>query len=114
MKTLRSTDLIARLGGEEFGALLPGADIASAYVVAERIRVGFTNAARSIAAISVDATVSAGIARAGKHSTIDGLITRADAALYRAKTLGRNRVEIDAPEQPAEPVIPAFHTRQVA
>jgi PleD family two-component response regulator len=46
LKTLRGSDLIGRLGGEEFGALLPGASIGAAYVAAERIRVAFAAACK--------------------------------------------------------------------
>jgi diguanylate cyclase (GGDEF)-like protein len=95
-RTLRSHDLIGRLGGEEFGALLPGASIGAAYVAAERIRVAFTNACRKIGDRAIDATVSAGIAQAHSNSTLDSLIQAADLALYRAKVEGRNRVEVEA------------------
>ncbi|CAN5245477.1 GGDEF domain-containing protein [soil metagenome] len=96
-KTLRATDLIGRLGGEEFATLLPGADTASAHAVAERIRLAFTNTCRTLGPASIVATVSAGIARADDaRATVDALLQGADAALYRAKTRGRNRVEIEA------------------
>jgi diguanylate cyclase (GGDEF)-like protein len=92
MRMLRTSDLIARLGGEEFAALLPGAGVDAAYVVAERIRVAFSAACRSIGPFT--ATVSAGVALADSESTVQSLIRAADEALYRAKTKGRDRVEI--------------------
>lgn len=96
MKTLRGADLIGRLGGEEFGALLSGATIGAAYVAAERIRVAFAAACRKRGEMAIDATVSAGIAEAHSTSTFDALLQAADLALYRAKMQGRNRVEVEA------------------
>jgi diguanylate cyclase (GGDEF)-like protein len=97
-RTLRRSDLVGRLGGEEFGALLPGASIGAAYVSAERIRVAFANACRKIGDSAINATVSAGIAQAHSNSTLDSLIQAADLALYRAKVQGRDRVEVEAAE----------------
>ena len=114
LRTLRSTDLIGRLGGEEFGAVLPCADLNSAIAVAERIRHAFNLACRSIGALKIEATVSAGVARADKYATVDTLLKHADAALYRAKTHGRNRVEVDSPADPLPTSVPAFPARQVA
>lgn len=93
-KTLRATDLIGRLGGEEFAVLLPGASVAAAFVAAERIRAGFSAACGDINGLAVDATVSAGVAQAHPRSTLDVLLKAADAALYRAKKNGRDRVEV--------------------
>ncbi|MEX2318690.1 MAG: GGDEF domain-containing protein, partial [Bauldia sp.] len=98
MKTLRGSDMIGRLGGEEFGALLPGASIGAAYVAAERIRVAFASACRQMGDKAINATVSAGIAQAHSNSTLDALIQAADLALYRAKIQGRDRVEVEAGE----------------
>jgi len=94
LKTLRSSDLIGRLGGEEFGALLPGASVGAAYVAAERIRTAFAEACSHYANGAIRATVSAGIAEAQAGSTLDSLVQAADLALYRAKLQGRNRVEV--------------------
>jgi diguanylate cyclase (GGDEF)-like protein len=94
LKTLRTSDLIGRLGGEEFGALLPGASIGAAYVAAERIRVAFAAACGKVGGLAIQATVSAGIAQAHPRSTLDSLIQAADLALYRAKIQGRDRVEV--------------------
>jgi len=94
LKTLRSSDLIGRLGGEEFGALLPGASVGAAYVAAERIRSAFAEACSHYANGTIRATVSAGIAEAQTGSTLDSLVQAADLALYRAKLQGRNRVEV--------------------
>jgi diguanylate cyclase (GGDEF)-like protein len=103
LKTLRSSDLIGRLGGEEFGAILPGASVGAAYVAAERIRVAFAEACGSLHDGMIKATVSAGIAQAQTGSTLDSLVQAADLALYRAKLQGRNRVEVaEKNDPPAE------------
>ncbi len=109
-KMLRATDLIGRLGGEEFAAMLPGAGMEPAYLVAERTRVAFTSACTSIGDFT--ATVSAGVASLDRDATVDSLIKAADDALYRAKTNGRDRVELAPP--PHTPAAPVFIEQQVA
>lgn len=105
LKTLRGSDLIGRLGGEEFGALLPGASLGAAYVAAERIRAAFTAACEKMDSRAIPATVSAGIAQAQPNSTLDTLVQSADLALYRAKMQGRDRVEVSGArnDQPMSP-----------
>lgn len=91
---VRTTDVVGRLGGEEFVAVLPN-EIADAVVVAERIRTVFAAAAVEVGGYRMDATVSIGAATAlGSETNIRALTERADAALYCAKRNGRNRVEI--------------------
>ena len=116
MKTLRSSDLIGRLGGEEFGAVLPGASVGAAYVAAERIRVAFAEACAQVGDGTIRATVSAGIAAAQAGSTLDSLVQAADLALYRAKLQGRDRVEVGiAPEaSETEVLASAAPSRKVA
>ena len=89
---LRGTDLLARWGGEEFIALLPHTHLAEALQVAERLRE--TLAASPIASSSgpVPATLSGGVAQWQSGETLDAMLSRADAALYRAKQEGRNRI----------------------
>jgi diguanylate cyclase (GGDEF)-like protein len=91
---LKSTDVIGRVGGEEFAALLPDADMDGAARAAERVRQAFEDAARVIEGTDVGATVSVG---AVTGETIDSslhlLIERADVALYAAKEAGRNCVK---------------------
>lgn len=113
-KMLRSTDLIGRIGGEEFAVMLPGAGIEAAYLVAERTRIAFTTACTGIGDFT--ATLSAGVARADASSTVDSLLKAADEALYRAKSNGRNRVELAPREIRTEVVRPqlAFIKQQVA
>ncbi len=86
---LRGPDQLARFGGEEFVALLPETSLSEAVLVAERIRQ--TCAADSQAPVC---TVSVGVTTNQRDDdTVDSLFARADAALYRAKANGRNRVE---------------------
>jgi diguanylate cyclase (GGDEF)-like protein len=100
--SMRATDVVARLGGEEFVALLPGT-AAEAAMVAERVRAAFQAAGAEISSRETCATVSIGVASAVPPVEIDALLLRADAALYRAKRNGRNRVEVAA-DGPVEPI----------
>jgi diguanylate cyclase (GGDEF)-like protein len=93
--SLRTTDVVGRLGGEEFVAILP-ATAAEAAIVGERVRAAFEAAGVQIAGRAMAATVSIGVAAAQAPASVDQLIARADAALYRAKEGGRNRVTIAA------------------
>ncbi len=95
--SLRPADLFGRYGGEEFVAILPGATIEAAMVIAERVRNGFANLSILAADHQVHSTVSAGVANAASSAvTLEAIIRIADGALYRAKELGRNRVERSA------------------
>ena len=94
---LRPGDFVARLGGEEFVLLIPGADLEALYPVAERVREAI--AAMSIETGSPDRpewiriTTSFGLAVIGAdEASIEPVVARADAALYCAKDQGRNRV----------------------
>ncbi|MDO8533400.1 MAG: diguanylate cyclase [Xanthobacteraceae bacterium] len=90
---LRATDIIGRLGGEEFAAVLPASNLAAAAVAAERVRSAFETAAVEIDGHPVKGTVSIGAAAAiNPDSDIDDLLALADKALYAAKKGGRNRV----------------------
>ena len=89
----RATDVVGRLGGEEFVAILPGT-LADAKIVAERVRRSFEAAALKVAGHGLDATVSIGAASGESGTDIVALLAAADAALYRAKGNGRNRVEL--------------------
>lgn len=91
---LRETDLVARHGGEEFAILLPATDLAAARMTAERIRERIAAMAFSFAGQKIAVTASFGLAVAGDGRGRKTLVTAADTALYRAKSLGRNRVEL--------------------
>lgn len=92
-RTLRPNDVTGRYGGEEFAVILPGATLPAAYAIAERIRHNFAVAHVDIGSGTVSATTSGGAAVAADDMTIGNLIQAADRALYRAKNLGRNRIE---------------------
>lgn len=101
----RESDVAVRFGGEEFTVLLPGASVAEAATVAERIRRAVeANPVEVAAGERVSLTVSAGVAGiepeeldAGDLKSLgDRLIAEADVQLYRAKTEGRNRVRAAA------------------
>jgi diguanylate cyclase (GGDEF)-like protein len=94
-EALRSGDLFGRIGGEEFACLLADVSSMDAAAVAERLRSRFANTEINCGSSRLHATVSAGIALAGQPPPdLEALMSTADRALYRAKELGRNRVEL--------------------
>ncbi|PTR11655.1 MULTISPECIES: diguanylate cyclase [Novosphingobium] len=91
---VRSTDFVARIGGEEFAVLLPDTELVHAEKVCQRL-------AKAVNALAVDTpqgpvkiTISAGIAALGSHP--DAALAAADSALYRAKAEGRARLRVAA------------------
>jgi len=91
--TLRKTDVLARIGGEEFAILSPTDDAAEAMTLAERIRENIMSITVDVAAGVFSFTVSIGVANAEPgENTVTGVLARADRALYEAKRSGRNRV----------------------
>ena len=93
-KTTRNFELMYRFGGEEFVVVLPGICLREAASVAERLRAAVEGGPCGDLAL----TISAGVATAaGSGVNYESLFERADAALYRAKAAGRNRV-VTAPE----------------
>lgn len=90
---MRTGDVVARIGGEEFVALIPG-DIDAAAAAAERVRRAFVEAGRLISGQAVAATVSIGAVSGPAGMDIHALLGWADYALYSAKRNGRNRVEM--------------------
>jgi diguanylate cyclase (GGDEF)-like protein len=96
-KSMRGSDLIGRMGGEEFAAILVETSRDKASEVAERIRASFAHMAQEVDGYRVEATVSIGFVHCLERTLdIAELLTRADHALYYAKERGRNRIEIAA------------------
>ncbi len=93
---VRSSDLIGRLGGEEFAAVLHNVSREKAVALAERIRSAFAEAANEVDGRPVGATVSIGMVITTQDAAFDvpALLAQADQALYFAKERGRNRVEV--------------------
>lgn len=92
---LRATDTAGRMGGEEFAVILPGSNLAAAQTFAQRLCDRLAAEPLAVGPTRVEATVSIGIAAiAASDATPDAVLLRADEALYRAKTEGRNRVQL--------------------
>ena len=90
---LRKIDTAGRLGGEEFGIILPGADPTSAQVFAERLRLKVADTPFVLKDQVIQLTVSIGVAAMdGKDADAVAVLARADRALYGAKEGGRNRL----------------------
>jgi len=89
---VRGEDLLARVGGEEFGVLLPGADLAAAAEVGERIRSHVRAAPIAVAEGSVAVTVSTGAVSLDPRDDELSFVSRADLRLYEAKRDGRDCV----------------------
>lgn len=96
-------DWVVRFGGEEFIIVLPERGSADAAVLAERLRRRIGERAIDLDGRAVRVTASFGVAEFQPGDDTDGLIARADAALYRAKNRGRNRVETDVETADPEP-----------
>jgi diguanylate cyclase (GGDEF)-like protein len=92
-KTVRSVDIIGRIGGEEFAVFLPESDYENALDVAERLRKGIEKTLlASVGGKEVYVTVSIGLVSVDSVGrSIDALLDMADKALYEAKTSGRNK-----------------------
>jgi diguanylate cyclase (GGDEF)-like protein len=92
---LRQTDLVGRLGGEEFTVVLADASMDNAYLVADRLRKAFAAAAAVVDGETIYATASIGVSVIiDPRQDLAKLITLADQSLYLAKARGRNRVEV--------------------
>jgi diguanylate cyclase (GGDEF)-like protein len=95
--TLRTSDFIGRLGGEEFAIVLPETSALNAFTAAERVREAIAEEALSVSATEVlKLTVSIGLSWLDPSDEgIETLLAKSDVALYRAKNGGRNRVEVE-------------------
>src|SRR3954453_12057944 len=97
-KSIRGIDLACRYGGEEFVVVMPETDLTVATMVAERLRRRIATEPFPVqdGARALEVTISVGISALAKDDTAANILKRADAALYRAKRDGRNRVVPDA------------------
>ena len=91
---LRGADLACRYGGDEFCLLLPQTTLAGAARIAERLREAVSGLSVELDGQTIRTTVSIGVAEFPSHESteIQGLVSKADQALYRAKREGRDRV----------------------
>jgi len=96
-RCIKGNDTVARIGGEEFGVILPNTDMTGAYAVGEQIRRAVSNGKiKDINNMKVldQITISVGVTQYDSHDLKHDLLQRADEALYKAKEKGRNRIEI--------------------
>jgi diguanylate cyclase (GGDEF)-like protein len=102
VERLRVSDFVARIGGEEFAALLPDTDGGRAALVALQINRNFEVAVAGMDHSGLAGTASAGVAglSAGERRLAD-LMSAADRALYEAKAMGRGQVRMSEP-RPAD------------
>jgi diguanylate cyclase (GGDEF)-like protein len=106
--TLGADVLFGRIGGEEFAAFLPVGDLDEAFAIADRVRRKFAAAAAHLGDQELVPSVSIGVTLGrDPEADVDALLAVADQALYRAKSLGRNRVETIAPAATAREKMPA-------
>lgn len=96
--SVRTVDTAARFGGEEFCLLLPETDLENASFVAEKIRRNTETAAIEYDGERIQTTLSVGVAQLAPGESLEKLMNRADQALYSAKELGRNRVQLSKSE----------------
>jgi len=91
--TLRTSDLVARFGGEEFCILLEDISLEDTHILFEKIRQAFESNVITINEISISYTVSLGVAY-GLTGSLDDMVALSDKSLYHAKEHGRNQVQI--------------------
>lgn len=91
-ESLRTNDLLGRLGGEEFAILLPETGPDDALALARRLRQRVAHASMSVESTPLGLTISLGVVSCGEQDSVASLLRRADLALYEAKRGGRNQV----------------------
>ena len=101
---LRSYDSLGRYGGEEFLLIAPGCDLDLAQKLAERIRTAIGDETIDLGEDAIKVSVSLGVTLGTADSDPEFLVALADAALYRAKHNGRDRVEIGLELPEDEPI----------
>jgi diguanylate cyclase (GGDEF)-like protein/PAS domain S-box-containing protein len=94
--SVRDQDLVARLGGEEFAVVLPGATIDQARLVCDRVRRAVADARMRIDDATISITVSGGVASYRDRQPAEDVLRAADRALYRAKRAGRDQLALAA------------------
>lgn len=94
---VREQDVLGRLGGEEFGLVLIGADLQEAEQVAQRLRVAIAGTAIPTDGPALFVTVSMGVAQARENQSLADLLVLADRMLYDAKHSGRDQVRVALP-----------------
>ncbi len=103
LDNLRSTDVLARWGGEEFLLLLPETSLDGALVLLERVRREVAELCVETANGEIRLTVSIGVAAGRVQETMEQVLEHADEALYQAKAQGRDRVVVYGGDRPGEP-----------
>ena len=95
-ESLRAEDLVGRLGGEEFVAVMPNTDGVAALAAAERVRAAFAETPMRIGGHEIAVTITAGVAvLTAEDQQFSHLLRRADRAMYAGKNAGRNQVMLD-------------------
>lgn len=96
----RAEDILARVGGEEFALILPGAKLEYAIEVADKLRAKVEADAMIVDDLSLQMTASFGVASiSDKDTCLSDTIVRADRALYRSKRAGRNQVDLESSQK---------------
>lgn len=94
-KSLRETDILGRIGGEEFAVMLPETTVTEGALLVERLRKAIEDAKIQTSKGEINVTISIGVAALEElNSSLDTVVANSDAALYLAKDAGRNRVEL--------------------
>ncbi len=112
LQEIREPDIFGRLGGEEFGFLLPETPIAQAQVLAERIRASTEDVEIQVDGHIIRITVSIGMAEVGPgEQMLSSIMRRADQAMYEAKGNGRNQIVISTQNNKPERIRDLFETQ---